>query len=93
MSAADTVRISADDLTLIVRTLDMTLEIVEADENILEISVSVGCKKRLPGCSVCNNGRTDAVCVLELDISTSLPSERVPKSFFEIIDFILLLLY
>lgn len=93
MSAADTVRISADDLTLIVRTLDMTLEIVEADENILEIAVSVGRKKRLPGCAVCNDGRTDAVCVLELDISTSLPSERVPKSFFEIIDFILLLLY
>ena len=66
MSAADTVRISADDLTLIVRTLDMTLEIIEADENILEISVSVGRKKRLPCCAVCNDGRTDAVCVLEL---------------------------
>lgn len=93
MSAADAISISADNLTLIVRAFDMTLEIVKADENILEIAVSVGRKKRLPGCAVCNDGRTDAVCVLELDISTSLPSERVPKSFFEIIDFILLLLY
>ena len=66
MSAADAISISADDLTLIVRTLDMTLEIVEADDNILEIAVSVGRKKRLPGCAVCNDGRTDAVCVLEL---------------------------
>ena len=66
MSAADTVRISADDLTLIVRALDMTLEIVKADENILEIAVSVGRKKRLPCRAVCNNGCADAVCVLEL---------------------------
>ena len=66
MSAADTISISADNLTLIVRTLDMTLEIVKADENILKIAVSVGRKKRLPGCAVCNDGRTDAVCVLEL---------------------------
>ena len=55
MSAADAISISADNLTLIVRALDMTLEIVKADENILEIAVSVGRKKRLPSCAVCND--------------------------------------
>lgn len=93
MSAADAISISADDLTLIVRALDMTLEIVKADENILEIAVSVG---RKSDCQVAPYVMTDALtpfAFLSSYISTSLPSERVPKSFFEIIDFILLLLY
>ena len=60
-AAADAVCISADDLTLIVGALDMTLQIVEAYEDILKVTVSVGRKERLPGCAVGYNGRADAV--------------------------------